>query len=69
MAGLEIGDVVELIAAHGGYEKGTSGAVLERPRDGGVVFELFDRGGYSIDVASLPADKLRLVKRPDWRIS
>jgi hypothetical protein len=56
---------VELVAGHDRFVAGTVGAVLERPGDTGVLVELFDRGGYTIDVATLPPDKLSLVKRPD----
>jgi hypothetical protein len=65
MAGLEVHDVVELVVGHGRFEAGTSGSVLERPREGGVLVELYDRGGYTIDVATLPVEKLTVVKRAD----
>ncbi len=64
MADFEVFDVVELITGHGRFEAGTTASILERPRDGGVVVELLDRGGYTIDVATLPIDKIKLVKRP-----
>ena len=64
MADFEVFDVVELIVVHGRFDAGTTASVLERPRDGGVVVELLDRGGYTIDVATLPIDKVKLVKRP-----
>jgi hypothetical protein len=63
VAGFEAFDIVELIAGHGRFEAGTAGSVLEPSRDGGVLVELLDRGGYTIDVATLPVDKLRLVNR------
>ena len=58
-------DVVELMADHGRLRAGTTGVVLEPPQDGGVVVEVFGSGGYTVDVATLPVDRLRLIKRPE----
>ena len=64
MPELGVYDLVELVAGHGRFVAGTSAMVLEPPRDGGVVVEVFDAGGYTIDVATIPVDKVRLVRAP-----